>query len=72
MLVTSDFLGYINRKKENEKKNSPLVTAALKTAPGGKEKNEPVEQISEKQSQTKNKEDIEYLNNKSSIFDVVL
>jgi len=72
MIVTSDFLGYINRKKENEKKSSPMIAAALKTSPGGKEKDEPVEQITEKQGQVKNQEEIEYLNNKTSIFDAIL
>ncbi|MDR2457371.1 MAG: hypothetical protein LBD41_02695 [Clostridiales Family XIII bacterium] len=71
MLVSSDFLSYLKRKNENTKTSSPLVTAALKASPGGKEKAPPVEQLLEKQKRTK-EEVVDYLNDKPSTLNVVL
>jgi hypothetical protein len=72
MLVSSDFLGYLNRKKEIEKNSRPLVQAALKSSPGGKEKSPPVEQALDNQSAAKIGEEVEYLNEKTSTVNVVL
>ncbi|MDR2460738.1 MAG: hypothetical protein LBE38_08160 [Deltaproteobacteria bacterium] len=71
MLVSSDFLGYINRKKEKEKVSSPLLAATLKTSAGGKEKAPPVDQKTETKEREK-KEEVEYLNERPSTLNVVL
>jgi hypothetical protein len=72
VLVSSDFLGYLNRKKEIEKNSKPLVGATLKSSPGGKEKNPPVEQVVSDHNNTHSKEEVEYLNEKTSTVNVVL
>ena len=72
MLVGSDFLGYLNRKKETEKKSSPLISATLKAPPGGNEKNPPVDPISGRSERRKGDEEVEYLNEKSSTVSVRL
>ncbi|MDR0621779.1 MAG: hypothetical protein LBJ61_07875 [Deltaproteobacteria bacterium] len=72
MLVSSDFLGYLNRKKEAEKGNRPLVEAALKSSPGGKEKSPPVERVAENRGEARGNEEVEYLNEKTSTVNVVL
>jgi hypothetical protein len=72
MLVSSDFLGYLNRKKEAEKNSRPLVQATLKSNPGGKEKSPPVEQATGNQNRTHLSEDVEYLNERPSTVNVVL
>ncbi|MDR2352000.1 MAG: hypothetical protein LBF22_02355 [Deltaproteobacteria bacterium] len=71
MFVSSDFLSYLNRKKDIEKKSRPLVTAANKTAPGAKEKAPPVEQKTERDHQRKDGE-VDYLNERSSTLNVIL
>jgi hypothetical protein len=71
MLVSSDFLGYLNRKKDNDKRSSPLVAAALKSSPGAKEKAPPVERTLSKIKRDK-KEEVEYLNAKPSNLNIVL
>jgi hypothetical protein len=72
MLVSSDFLGYLNRKKELEKKSGPLIEATLKSSPGAKEKGTPVEQVTSSNRRVKTKEDVDYLNERSSTVNVVL
>jgi hypothetical protein len=72
MLVSSDFLGYLARKKETEKKSAPLVHAALKSSPGGKEKSPPVAIESANQGKAQLNEEVEYLNEKTSTVNVVL
>ncbi|MDR2386659.1 MAG: hypothetical protein LBE80_03620 [Deltaproteobacteria bacterium] len=72
MLVSSDFLGYLARKKETEKKSGPLVQAALKSSPGGKEKSPPVAIESNEQNKAQLNQEVEYLNEKTSTVNVVL
>ncbi|MDR2442314.1 MAG: hypothetical protein LBE31_02190 [Deltaproteobacteria bacterium] len=72
MLVSSDFLGYLNRKKELEKNNDPMVRAAMKSSPGGKEKGPPIEPVGREADNTRTNEEVEYLNEKSSTVNVVL
>jgi hypothetical protein len=72
MLVTSDFLGYLNRKKETEKKSGPLIEPALKSSPGGKEKSAPVDQATGGSPNQKRGEEVDYLNERSSTVNVVL
>ncbi|MDR1042169.1 MAG: hypothetical protein LBR80_18775 [Deltaproteobacteria bacterium] len=74
MLVSSDFLGYINRRKrEAERGSGPLVSAALKASPGGKEKSPPVEQNIESQRRKGRVEsEVEFLNERRSTLNVVL
>ncbi|MDR0356555.1 MAG: hypothetical protein LBJ64_12600 [Deltaproteobacteria bacterium] len=72
MLVSSDFLGYLNRKKEIEKKSGSLIEATLKASPGGKEKSPPVDQTTKGTNRAKLSEDVEYLNERSSTVNVVL
>jgi hypothetical protein len=74
MLITSDFLGHLNRKKrETERDSSPLVKAALKASPGGKEKSPPVDQKTGKpEAQGKDQGEVEYLNERRSTLNVVL
>jgi hypothetical protein len=72
MLISSDFLTYVIRKKENEKKDSPLVAASLKSSPGGKEKSAPVDQRTEREKEEKKEESVDYLNEKSSTLNVIL
>ncbi|MDR1656809.1 MAG: hypothetical protein LBT47_04530 [Deltaproteobacteria bacterium] len=72
MLVSSDFLGYLNRKKDLEKNSEPLVRATLKSTPGGKEKNAPLEPVGRNSNATRTPEDVEYLNERSSTVNVVL
>ena len=72
MLVSSDFLGYLNSKKELEKNSRPLVQAALKSSPGGKEKSPPVEQLTGNRGEARKDGEVEYLNEKTSPVSVVL
>jgi hypothetical protein len=72
MLVSSDFLGYLNRKKELEKGGDPLVRAALKSSPGGKEKAQPPEPVGNRAASGRTAEEVEYLNQRSSTVSVVL
>jgi hypothetical protein len=74
MLVSSDFLGYLKRRKrEEERGSSHLVSAALKSSPGGKEKAPPVDQDLETRSRDKGKEgEVEFLNERRSTLNVVL
>jgi hypothetical protein len=72
MLVSSDFLGYLSRKKELEKDSRPLVSAALKSSPGGKDKSPPLEPVNSKAAGRKADEEVDYLNAKSSTVSVVL
>jgi hypothetical protein len=72
MLISSDFLSYMIRKKENEKRSSPLVTASLKSSPGGKEKSPPVEQRTDREKEEKMDDSVDYLNEKSSTLNVIL
>jgi hypothetical protein len=73
MLVSSDFLGYLNRRKrETEKDSSPLVPAALKASPGGKEKAPPVDQKTDKPQERGKEEEVEYLNERRSTLSVIL
>ncbi|MDR1051503.1 MAG: hypothetical protein LBP95_10605 [Deltaproteobacteria bacterium] len=72
MLVSSDFLGYLNRKKETEKKSGHLIEATLKPSPGGKEKSPPVDQVTQGGGRGKHQEDVEYLNERPSTVNVVL
>ncbi|MDR3153517.1 MAG: hypothetical protein LBW85_04410 [Deltaproteobacteria bacterium] len=73
MLVSSDFLGYLNRvKREAEKNSSPLVSAALKSSPGGKEKAAPVDQKTARRERAPQEDDVEYLNERKSTLNVVL
>ncbi|MDR2340705.1 MAG: hypothetical protein LBF40_11360 [Deltaproteobacteria bacterium] len=74
MFVSSDFLGYLNRKKTTERdERNPLVTAALKTSAGGKEKAPPVEQRTEGQRKREGDQgEVEYLNERPSTLNVIL
>lgn len=72
MLVSSDFLGYLARKKEQDKTSRPLVPAALKSSPGGKEKSPPLEPATSEASTRQAKEEVEYLNERPSTVSVVL
>ena len=72
MLVSSDFLGYLNRKKELEKNNRPLVSATMKSSPGGKEKSPPLEPVSSEAAARQAKEEVDYLNERPSTVNVVL
>ncbi|MDR2349338.1 MAG: hypothetical protein LBF41_01765 [Deltaproteobacteria bacterium] len=72
MLVSSDFLAYATRKKENDRKGSPLVNAALKSSPGGKEKAPPVEPENAREKEKKKEEAVDYLNDKPSTLNVIL
>ena len=73
MLVSSDVLGYLARKKELEKNSRPLVSAALKSSPGGKEKSQPLEPEGPESSARRQAEkEVEYLNQRSSTVNVVL
>jgi hypothetical protein len=72
MLVSSDFLGYLNRKKEVEKKSGPLIQAAIKTTPGGDDKNPSVAPVSAPPEHQKGQQEVEYLNEKSSTVSVIL
>jgi hypothetical protein len=71
MLVSSDFLGYIGQKTEAEKKRGPLVSKTQKASPGGKEKSPPAEQATER-AEGRPKEEVEYLNERASIFQAIL
>jgi hypothetical protein len=70
MLVSSDFLGYLNRKKEVEKKSTPLIQATLQAPAGDNEKNQPVDPVNIRPKAQKHKEDVEYLNERSSTVNV--
>ena len=72
MLVTSDFLGYLTRKREQERSSKPLVSATLKYSPGGKEKSPPLEPVNAETSARQTDEEVEYLNQRSSTVSVVL
>ena len=71
MLVSSDFLGYLRRKRD-EKTSAPLVSAALKSSPGGKEKSQPLEPAGSKPSERRGAEEVDYLNERPSTVSVVL
>ncbi|MDR2198813.1 MAG: hypothetical protein LBR53_05055 [Deltaproteobacteria bacterium] len=73
MFVSSDFLGYLNRKKDIEKKGSPnhLVPATLKSSPGTKEKAPQMEYQTDRHKRARAKE-IDYLNERSSNLNVIL
>ena len=72
MLISSDFLGYVIRKKENEKRGSPLVAASLKSSPGGKEKAPPLDQRTEREKEEKKEGAVDYLNDRPSALNVIL
>jgi hypothetical protein len=74
MLVSSDFLRYLKMKKrEAEKKSGPLISAALKSSPGGKEQAPPVDQSLETRVREKSKDgEVEFLNERRSTLNVVL
>jgi hypothetical protein len=72
MLVSSDFLGYLSRRKELEKNSSPLVQAALKSSPGGKDKSPPIDQSAGNRERSKLNDDVDYLNERPSTVNVVL
>ncbi|MDR1546958.1 MAG: hypothetical protein LBU12_09705 [Deltaproteobacteria bacterium] len=71
MLVSSDFLGFLARKKNLEKQ--PLVSAALKASPGDREKSPPVDKVSgDQRGRRANDDEVDYLNEKTSMVNVVL
>jgi hypothetical protein len=72
MFVSSDFLGYLNRKKDIERNTSPLVTAAQKASPGAKDKAPPVDQKGKRQNPHAKDEEVDYLNEKPSTLNVIL
>ncbi|MDR2405697.1 MAG: hypothetical protein LBE27_04940 [Deltaproteobacteria bacterium] len=72
MFVSSDFLGYLNRKKDIERNSSPLVTAAQKASPGAKDKAPPVDQKSKRHHNPDKDEEVDYLNEKRSTLNVIL
>ncbi|MDR1111324.1 MAG: hypothetical protein LBP92_11685 [Deltaproteobacteria bacterium] len=72
MLVSSDFLGYLSRKREQEKNSSPLVQAALKSSPGGKDKSPPVDQVTGNRDRAQLNGEVDYLNERPSTVNVVL
>jgi hypothetical protein len=72
MLVSSDFLGHLTRKRELEKKDRPLVSATLESPKGGNEKAQPLEPASSKRGGGRAGDEVEYLNERSSTVSVVL
>jgi hypothetical protein len=74
MLVSSDFLGHLNRRKREEERSSgPMVSATLKSSPGGKEKAPPVDQNLDNRSHDMGNEgEVEFLNERRSTLNVIL
>jgi hypothetical protein len=71
MFVSSDFLSYLNRKKDIEKNSRPLVTPASKISPGAKEKAPHVDQKTDRHAHGKDDE-VDYLNERPSTLNVIL
>ncbi|MDR3203878.1 MAG: hypothetical protein LBV23_03920 [Deltaproteobacteria bacterium] len=72
MLVLSEFLGLLNRMKEFEKKNNPLVKATFESSPGDNDKTQPQAPAPKERLDRAQSGEVEYLNQKSSTVSVIL
>ncbi|MDR0549740.1 MAG: hypothetical protein LBI10_10090 [Deltaproteobacteria bacterium] len=72
MLVPSDYIPYVNRKKYERGPFRALIEAPLAAAPGGgRKKSDPIEPALPKKERPVDQE-VDYLNARPSTLDVVL
>ncbi|MDR1395460.1 MAG: hypothetical protein LBK52_04730 [Deltaproteobacteria bacterium] len=72
MLITSDFLVYLNRKKTEPRTARPEIQASLASSPGGQRKKSQPPSGYEGLNSSPDPEEVDYLNSRNSTLDVVL
>ncbi|MDR1086605.1 MAG: hypothetical protein LBP22_17545 [Deltaproteobacteria bacterium] len=72
MLVSSDFMAYLAKKNQSQSLTRPQIQAALASAPGGQKKNSRPQSVSVNRERDLEPSEVDYLNARTSTFEVVL